>query len=107
MKGIHIGGVSGIIGRSDRNQRKSEDAFKKALTKVVNSKNSLVLLHQGPEDTVNDQIGEPMITKHLETNGNCIIAFGHCHWNKPLITIGSNQVINTDNKLFILSTANS
>jgi Icc protein len=107
LNGIEIGGVSGIIGRSDRNQRKSEGDFLKELGKVTNTKSSLILLHQGPEDTVNNQIGEPLITQHLENNGDCIVVFGHCHWNKPLVTIGKNQVLNVDNKLYVVSEANT
>jgi len=107
VNGIRIGGVSGIIGRSDRNQRKSEDKFIKKLGKVTNGKNSLILLHQGPEDTVNKQIGEPLITQHLETRGNCIVVFGHCYWSKALVTIGKNQVLNVDNKLYVVSASNA
>jgi len=107
VNGVRIGGVSGIIGRSDRNQRKSDDEFIKKLGKVTNGKNSLILLHQGPEGTVNNQIGEALITQHLETRGNCIVVFGHCYWSNALVAIGKNQVLNVNNKLYVVSAANS
>ncbi len=107
IKGIRIGGVSGIVGRSDRNQRKSEDEFLRALTKVTRGKNNLILLHQGPEDNINQQLGDAKITAHLESKGDGIVVFGHCHWTKPFITIGKNQVLNVDNRLYLVCAANT
>jgi len=107
ISGVRIGGVSGIVGQSNRNQRKSKNQFLKELSKVTNGKNDIVLLHQGPEDLVNNQTGEPLITHHLESKGNGIVAFGHCHWEEPLISIGENQVLNVDNRLYIVSAANA
>jgi len=102
--GMRIGGVSGIIGRSDRNQRKPKEEFIKKLLKVVTGrKNDLVLLHQGPEDSVNKQLGEPEITKHLRSNGSGIVVFGHHHWSNPFTEIGKNQLLNVDNRLYVVS----
>jgi len=45
---LKIGGISGIIGRIDRNQRKSEEHFKNELIKLITKKNDINVLHQGP-----------------------------------------------------------
>ncbi|UQN44363.1 metallophosphoesterase [Agarivorans sp. B2Z047] len=105
--GIRIGGVSGIIGSSDRNQRKSKREFMSALAKVTNVKNDLILLHLGPEDATNRQIGDPEITNYLLSKGTDIVAFGHCHWSKSFIDIGKNQVLNVDHRLYLVTTANA
>ena len=106
IQGVKVGGVSGIVGRSDRNQRKEQEHFIKELSKVTRSKNDIILLHQGPEDVENGQLGDPEITEHLKTNASSIIAFGHCHWNKPFLEIGKNQVLNVDNRLYVVTSAN-
>ncbi len=99
---LHIGGVSGIIGRLDRNQRKDKQQFKKALISVTAEKNDIVLLHQGPNDLENEQIGEPLIRQCLEKRGSGLIIFGHCNWSIPLVDIGNNQILNVDNRVYLL-----
>lgn len=103
VSGIHIGGVSGIVGRADRNQRKSGAEYKRALDKATANKVGLLLLHQGPDDPANAQIGDPTIREHLERKGSSIVIFGHCHWSVPFVEIGGNQVLNVDNRLYVFS----
>ena len=105
--GIRIGGVSGIVGRNNRNQRKSQQEFMSALTKVTSEKNDLILLHQGPEDIENMQRGDPEITAHFSSKGSCLVAFGHCHWSQPFIELGENQILNVDNRLYLVTTADA
>ncbi len=105
--GVRIGGVSGVIGCSDKNQRKSQQEFMGALTKVTHGKNHLILLHQGPEDIQNEQRGDPEITEHLLSKGSGIVAFGHCHWAKPYIILGKNQVLSVDHRLYLVTTGNA
>jgi len=104
---LKVGGISGIIGRIDRNQRKSEEHFRNELIKLIALKNDITILHQGPDDLENSQKGEPMIRECLENKGAGLVVFGHCYWNNPLINIGSNQVLNVNNKLFLLEEKNS
>ncbi len=99
---LKISGVSGIIGRLDRNQRKNEAQFEKALMNVISGINNVVVLHQGPDDPKGKQFGEPLIRKCFEKRGSNLVFFGHCHWSIPLIKIGSNQVLNVDSKLYQL-----
>ena len=103
IAGLNVGGVSGIVGREDRNQRKSESAFQKALQKALTDKTEVMLLHQGPDDPINNQIGDPLTRSYLEKKGRALVVFGHCHWSVPLIEIGNNQVLNVDNRLYVLS----
>ncbi|MGK0234508.1 MAG: Icc protein [Psychroserpens sp.] len=103
FKGLKLGGVGGIIGRADRNQRKTEDKFTKALKSVTKKAPDIKLLHQGPSDNVNKQLGQEFIREHFEKSGDGIIIFGHCHWDVPFIEIGSNQVLNVDNRLYLFT----
>jgi len=99
---LKVGGISGIIGRLDRNQRKSEEHFKSELIKLITKKNDINVLHQGPDSPDNSQKGELMIRECLGNKGARLVVFGHFYWDKPLINIGNNQVLNMNNKLFLL-----
>ena len=100
---VNISGICGIVGQVERNQRKTEDQFKKSLKNITSDKTDLVVLHQGPDDPINNQKGEPFIREHLENNGSSIVIFGHCHWSTPFVEIGNNQVLNVDNRLYLFS----
>jgi Icc-related predicted phosphoesterase len=100
-KDINIGGVSGIIGKVTRNQRKSYEQFQQELSNILNKRCDIVVLHAGPDDPENNQRGEPMVRTQLENTSTGLAVFGHCYWDIPLITIGTNQVLNVDSKVFI------
>lgn len=105
FEGLKLGGVGGIIGRADRNQRKTEEHFTKALKSVTKKLPDITLLHQGPDDPVNAQFGQAFIREYFEKNGEGIILFGHCHWDIPFLEkgIGNNQVLNVDNRLYLFT----
>jgi Icc protein len=103
LNGLKLGGVGGIIGRADRNQRKTEELFAKALKSITKKNPVITLLHQGPDDPINNQLGQAFIREHFEKNGKGIVIFGHCHWDVPYIEIGDNQVVNVDNRLYLFS----
>ena len=99
--GIRIGGVSGIIGRIDRNQRKEKAQYLKALKDVSKDRNDIVVLHQGPDSPESGQIGEPLIREWLERNNIGIVIFGHRFWSNPFVAIGNNQVLNVGCRVFV------
>jgi Icc protein len=101
--GLTVAGIGGIIGRADRNQRKTEEHFEKALKSVTKKKPVITLLHQDPDDPINMQLGQEFIRDHFEKNGEGIVIFGHCHWDIPFLEIGNNQMLNVDNRLYIFS----
>lgn len=100
---LKIGGVSGIIGKVSRNQRKELKQFMKALESVMTSKKDIILLHQGPSGSGKKQLGERVIREHLERHGAGIVISGHCHWSNPLVPIGNNQALNVDSRLFVFT----
>ncbi len=102
---LTIGGVSGIVGRLDRNQRKQESEFKKALQQVTTEQHDILLLHQGPDDPVGEQMGEPFIREIFERRGSALVFFGHCEWATPLVSMGNNQLLNVDGKVYLLCQA--
>lgn len=102
VDGLMFGGVSGIIGRIDRNQRKTQEDYLKQLGKVLSKKIDILLLHQSPEGSKPEQIGERAITDMLKNKGRCLVISGHIHWSESLTEIGDNKVLNTDGKVFVI-----
>lgn len=103
LNGLKIGGVSGIIGRPDKHQRKTETDFIKSIKSATRKNSDILVLHQGPDDPANDQIGEPLIRKQLKQTDTSLVIFGHCHWQIPFIENESQQLLNVDNRVFILT----
>ena len=102
MAGLRVGGVSGIVGNTKRNQRKSEQAFMRALDQVVAGLPNLLVLHQGPDDPVRGQRGDPVVCSVLENRFRGMTVFGHCHWEKPfLVELGKGQAINVDGRVVV------
>lgn len=100
--GLCLAGVGGVVGDEKRTERKSEANFLKALEKTESSNPIITILHQGPDDPVNDQLGEPFIREFIECTNPGLFVFGHCYWKEPLINIGESQALNVDSKVFVL-----
>ena len=100
--GLTVGGVSGIIGRADRNQRKSESEFSSALMRALKMELDVIVLHQGPDDPTTGKNGERLVRELLEKNGSSLVIFGHCHWEDPYAEIGEHQVLNVDGRVMLL-----
>lgn len=62
---LNVGGVSGIVGNPNRNQRRTEDDFLAALESVTDQAPDILLLHQGPTDPEGRLVG--------------VIPVSHCH----------------------------
>jgi len=101
VAGLSVGGVSGIIGKSKKNQRKTLAEFDVALKTIFSQHLNIALLHQGPNDPLNGQRGEPAIYDFLASNGNALVIFGHCHWRIPIVEIGNNTLLNVDNRVYV------
>lgn len=99
---LKIFGVSGIIGQTHKNQRKTPEEFTRLLHRGLTQQANIIVLHQGPDLPAQDRSGEPMIREILERSGESLIVFGHCHWPEPLAQIGRNQVVNVDARVLVL-----
>ena len=104
IEGLKIGGLSGIIGRTDKNFRLQETDYLKALSNLLSKKPNILLTHLSPQILDENLQGEENITKILE-NGNITTLFcGHSNWNynKTYDMKNKTQILNADTKVFIL-----
>ena len=105
IEGLKIGGLSGIIGRADKNFRLQETDYLKALSNLLSKKPNILLTHLSPQISDEGFQGDENITKILK-NGNTTTLFcGHSHWeyNKAFDMKNETQILNADTKVFILT----
>lgn len=99
-----IGGVGGIIGKKEKNARKTPDEFYEAVREVLHDDADIVVLHEGPDVPGNrSQRGSAYIRGALEHTKPRLIVCGHCHWSNPLAEIERvGQVLNVDARVVLL-----
>jgi 3',5'-cyclic-AMP phosphodiesterase len=100
---MKFGGISGIIGRTDKPQRVEEKEYLASLKKLLLKQPSLILLHQAPSAPLENCQGSDEIRQIVEQSPPNLIFCGHCHWEKPLVTLENEaQVLNLDARVVIL-----
>ena len=103
LNGIRIGGISGIIGRSDKTNRVEESDFLDGLTKLSKKDLDFILIHETPDFPKNNENGNSKIRKHIEKLNPTRIFCGHCHWNNSLANFDNKiQVLNVDSKVILM-----
>lgn len=106
FKGLTIAGLSGIIGRSDKNFRMPEPEYLKALSELLVKDPDILITHLSPQ--IGSFQGEPKMTSLLERYSTTILFCGHSHWetNQPVFSKNGTEIINADAKVFILKNKN-
>lgn len=100
---IKFGGISGIIGRTDKPQRVEEADYLATLKKLLLKQPSMILLHQGPSAIEENGQGSNEIRGIIEQSPPNLVFCGHCHWEKPMVTFGNEaQIVNLDARVVIL-----
>lgn len=100
---LKINGIPGGIDTSKSDQEESANRIIQSLNKVVSKSNEIVVLHQSPQGPGEGQEGSREVKKVLEMQGEGLVISGRCFWPEPLVTIGKNQVLNVDRKLFLFT----
>jgi 3',5'-cyclic-AMP phosphodiesterase len=100
---LSFGGISGIIGRTDKSFRLEESVYLNTLKKILLKQPQATLLHQGPSYEEQNLIGHDGIRKIIETSPSNLIFCGHCNWDIPLVTLKNDtQILNLDGRVVIL-----
>ena len=104
-QGLKIAGLSGIIGRSDKNFRLQEKDYLKALSNLLHKKPNILLTHLSPQISDRDLQGDENISKILEKGNATTLFCGHSPWeyNKAFDMKNETQILNADTKVFILT----
>ncbi|UOQ73179.1 metallophosphoesterase family protein [Hymenobacter cellulosilyticus] len=105
--GLTVAGISGIIGRPDKNFRLPETAYLRAVTTLLQHQPDILLTHLSPAIADKGFQGEEQLTAVL-TKGNPTLVFcGHSHWpsTEPAVLANGTQVLNVDSKVFLFGRA--
>lgn len=108
LDGLKIAGLSGIIGRTDKNFRLEEQFYLSSFEKLLKQQPDIVLTHLSPYIEENNFLGEFKLTKKLEKYTHNLLFCGHSHWDtqQSVVLKNNNQVLNADSKVFILINTN-
>lgn len=104
--GLLVGGVNGIVGKLSRPNRKDEATFSRLLEDVFLESPDVVVLHQGPVGNAPRDKGSIEVRETIEAlDAPPLVAFGHCHWEQPLLEVGRAQMLNVDGRVVVLRAA--
>ncbi|WP_255442801.1 metallophosphoesterase [Corallococcus sp. Z5C101001] len=104
--GLSLGGVSYIIGRPDKLNRREQSAQLERIESVLLQEPEVLLLHEGPDVPGTNLRGNAVIREAVEPWSRLLVICGHCHWDVPLATLaGGTQVLNVDARAVLLRRA--
>ena len=106
---IHIAGLGGIIGRTDKPNRMAAPEFLKHMAHLLKKTPDIMLMHQGPDDPVHNRPGAPAVRLELEQHDPVLLCCGHVGWQthdhqEHYVTLpNGSQILNTDGKVFVFT----
>lgn len=111
LDGLQIGGISGIIGKTTKPFRRSEQDFRQLIQEVLEESIDILVLHEGPNDTESKLIGNQSIraelTRGSTRGGNLLVICGHSHWRVPMTALPQGiQVLNVDTRVVVMVKSN-
>lgn len=103
VRGLRVGGVSGIVGKITKPNRKDDEAFIRMLEDVLLHTPDVVVLHQGPDGPSPRDKGSASVRATLTAAETPpLVVFGHCHWDAPFHEEGRSQLVNVDGRVVVL-----
>jgi Icc protein len=101
LDGIRVGGVGGIIGNKQKKMRRPAEEFLALVDRVIDQTIDILVLHEGPHGD-EDQRGNADIRATVEAGEVGVTVCGHCHWDEPLASHASGQILNVDARCVVL-----
>ena len=109
LDGLRVGGVGGVIGNPEKNQRKPAEELVGAIERLF-VRSDLLVLHEGPDLPAERYVGSPLVRETLEAldegargERRPIVVCGHSAWPVPLASLGGGlQVLKVDARVVVL-----
>ena len=103
--GLRVAGLSGIIGRPDKNFRLAEDTYVQGVAALLRQAPHVLLTHLSPRLDAAGLQGDACLTAALAMGPPTLVLCGHSHWPtvEPQVLANGTQVLNADSKVFILT----
>lgn len=101
LDGLAIGGVSGIVGKPTKPNRKADVDYLRMLRRVA-AHVDLVVTHEPPLGA-EDQRGSALVREGLDGARATLAVCGHAHWREPRLRWpGGPEVLNVDSRVVVL-----
>ena len=97
-----IAGVSGIIGSSKMENRRQESVFLRELSRLVERRPDILVLHEGPSIPGLGLPGNDAVRQALREFTGLVVC-GHNPWPRPLAPLRRARVLNTDGRCVLLT----
>ena len=103
IDGLKIAGLGGIIGKAGKLHRRPPEEYVAQLKSILQEETDILILHDGPDDPANKQVGIPIIREAVEKLRPKLVIRGHAYWQHPLAELSSGvQVLNVDSRVVIM-----
>lgn len=103
LDGLHVGGVSGIVGNPRKPMRRRLEPFLERVGELIARQLDLLVLHEGPAIPGVARRGNPEINELFELAPlEMLCVCGHTHWPQPLVEIAGRQTLNVDGRVVVL-----
>ena len=105
LDGLHVAGISGLIGSSRRPWRRRAEQWRALAGDLLAAEPDVFVLHQGPE--AGELPGHAEVNAALEgLESPPLVVCGHVHWDTPLaVTSSGAQVLNVDFRVVVIEHA--
>jgi Icc protein len=103
IRGLRVGGVSGIVGSPDRTNRRSPDEFAEVLLAVLVEAPHIVVLHAPPRADDGAPGEESIAAMFKSVNFAGLIVCGHVHWRGRVQRCGNACCLNVDGAVVTLN----
>lgn len=101
--GLRIAGIGGIIGSTEKPNRRSEEDYLATVKSLLERRPELLLMHEGPDGLQSAQRGLPRIREILMPSDLNLVIRGHAHWDDPFVEFANGlQVLNVDARVVVL-----
>ncbi len=106
VDGLHLAGISGVIGRPEKPNCREATDYLACLTRLLSQRPDILILHEPPDFPSECFPGRVAVREALECGAATLVCCGHRHWPEPLreLTNGT-QVLNCEGRIVILRSA--
>ncbi len=105
---LKIAGVSGIIGKPSKPNRKPQQTYQNFLLQVLKRRPHVLLLHESPRIPGSSLRGNIEIARWLQQSSvGTLICTGHVRWESIVASLPPHLIMNVEHRVIILRKQNS
>lgn len=102
LDSLRIAGVSGIIGSTKMENRRTESVFVREIERELSHRPDILVLHEGPSVPGAGLPGNDSVRRALHDFAGLVVC-GHNQWPSPFATLRRASVLNVDSRCLLLT----